>query len=403
MFVDVAYAESFEYREFWRKLNAGEFASGEFKRLGRGGRPVWIQASYNPIFDLNGNVTSIIKFATDVTGRVRAVTEVANGLAELASNNLEHRLDQEFDPVFEELRSDYNASLEGLEATMSKVANSAETINTGTQEIAASTDGLSRRVEQQAASLEQTAAALDQITATVKRSAEGALQAALAASTARSGTVLSGKVMNQAASVMREINDSSTKITQIIGVMDEIAFQTNLLALNAGVEAARAGNASRRFAVKAQEVRALAQRSAVAAKEIKLLIASSSEEVKRGVKLVTETASALDGVTDKVGQIDALLSEMAISAQEQATGLGEVNIVVNQMDQVTQQNSAMIELATVAASSLKTEAAEMASLMGRFRVGKVADGQPASQSRRLRIVDAAQPALRQNVSAYRKA
>jgi methyl-accepting chemotaxis protein len=389
MFVDSAQAKSAEYQEFWRKLNAGEFVAGEFKRIGRGGKEVWIQASYNPIFNLDHEVTSIVKFATDITGRVRAVAEVAGGLTELADNNLEHRLDKPFDAAYEPIRADYNLSLDGLQTTISQIAASAETINAGTQSIASSTGGMSRRIEQQAAGLERTAAALDQITATVRRSAAGALEAALAATGARSGTVLSGKVMNQAASVMSDINESSNKITQIIGVMDEIAFQTNLLALNAGVEAARAGDAGRGFAVVAQEVRALAQRSASAAKEIKSLIAASSDEVKRGVTLVNETAVALEGVTAKVGQIDGLLSEMALSAQEQATGLGQVNIAVNQMDQVTQENAAMIEEATAAANSLQMEAADMTALMGRFRIGNGAHA-PAKQPARLRVVAASQ-------------
>lgn len=370
LFVDDAYAQSAAYRELWAKLNAGEFVSGEFKRLSRSGQPVWIQASYNPIFDLKGNVTSVVKFATDVTGRVRAVSEVADGLAQLADNNLVHRLTRPFDLAFEALRTDYNTSLDGLQATMSRVVAGAKTINVGNQEIAASTDGLSRRIEQQAASLEETAAALDQITATVKQTAEGAFQAAVAASGARTGTALSSTVLQSAAAVMNEISDSSKKITLIIGVMDEIAFQTNLLALNAGVEAARAGESGRGFAVVAQEVRALAQRSAVAAREIKTLIASSSEEVKRGVELVGETVSALGGVTEKVDLIDSLLSQMAVAAREQATGLGEVNIAVNHMDQMTQQNAAMIEQATSAASRLRAEAAELAALMDQFRIGQ---------------------------------
>ncbi|MDR3461220.1 MAG: PAS domain-containing methyl-accepting chemotaxis protein [Beijerinckiaceae bacterium] len=369
IFVDPEYAKSAAYQEFWRTLNDGKFVAAEFKRLGKGGREVWIQASYNPVFDLNNNVTSIVKFATDITGRVRAVTEVAGGLSELAKNNLQHRLDQSFEPAFEQLRSDFNASIDGLRATVTQVIQSAETVNSGTQEIAGATEDMSRRVEQQAANLEETAAALSVLTATVKRSAEGALEAALAATGARSGTALSGKVMGEAAGVMNEIHDSSNKITQIIGIIDEIAFQTNLLALNAGVEAARAGDAGRGFAVVAQEVRALAQRSAVAAKEIKALISASSNQVKRGVKLVNETVDALDGVTAKVTRIDEVLSDLATSAQEQATGLGEVNVAVNQMDQVTQHNAAMIEETTAAAASLKNEAQAMATLMSQFRIG----------------------------------
>ena len=369
MFVDDALAQSTDYREFWEKLNAGEFISAEFRRLGKNKREIWIQASYNPILDVDGKVTSIVKFATNITGRVRAISEVARGMAALADNNLEYRLNDEFDPAFERLRLDYNTSVNLLQTTMRKVTSSSSIMSTGTEEIAHSSDDMSRRIEQQAASLEQTAAALDEITSTVRRSAECALEAALAASGARSGTERSGAVMSQAAAVMGEIDESSTKISQIIGVIDEIAFQTNLLALNAGVEAARAGESGRGFAVVAQEVRELAQRSAKAAKEIKTLISSSSDQVKRGVKLVGDVAAALEAVTAKVGEIDLVLSEMARSSQEQATGLAEVNIAVNQMDQVTQMNAVMLGKATDAAGRLRLAASEMASLIGAFRVG----------------------------------
>jgi methyl-accepting chemotaxis protein len=167
---------------------------------------------------------------------------------------------------------------------------------------------------------------------------------------------------------MSEIEQSSGQISQIIGVIDEIAFQTNLLALNAGVEAARAGDAGRGFAVVAQEVRALAQRSAEAAREIKKLIASSSDQVKRGVRLVGETGGALSGIVIKVTEIDSLIAEIALSSQEQATGLAQVNTTVNQMDQVTQQNAAMVEQATAAAASLKSEAVELHRLVGQFHL-----------------------------------
>jgi methyl-accepting chemotaxis protein len=209
---------------------------------------------------------------------------------------------------------------------------------------------------------------LNEITGTVRQTAEGALEAAIAAAAARAGTAASSQVMSEAALVMAQISESSNKITQIIGVMDGIAFQTNLLALNAGVEAARAGDTGRGFAVVAQEVRALAQRSAEAAKEIKSLIYSSSEEVKRGVELVTTTVAALDGVTEKVAQIDALLSRMAHSAQEQARRLSSVNADVNRIETATQQNAFMTTQATEAISTLKGEADEMARLIGQFRI-----------------------------------
>ena len=277
--------------------------------------------------------------------------------------------------AYDQLRRDYNGSLDDLEAAMSRVALCAGTIDTGSRDVVVAADDISRRVEQQAASLGETVAALKAITATVKQSAENAQEAALAASAARSGAARSGAVMNQAADVMGEISASSDKINQILGIIDEIAFQTNLLALNAGVEAARAGDAGRGFAVVAQEVRALAQRSSGAAKDIKALITSSSEQVKRGVKLVSETAAALEEVTAHVGQIDAVLSQVVKAAREQAVELGDVNIAVDQMDQVTEKNTAMIEQTTAAAESLKNEAVALKGLMSEFRVGNGSQAQ----------------------------
>ncbi len=385
MFVDPATRQSQQYREFWETLRRGEFVSDQFTRIGNGGRQVLIEASYNPIFGLDGKVCKVVKFATDCTGRVRAVEAIGEGLAQLARNNLTYQIEHTLHPAFDSLRNDFNRSVQQLQTTMAQVAASSETVKAGSEQIAASSDDMSRRIEQQAASLEQTAAALDQVTATVKRSAEGMVQAATAASDAKAGALRSGDVMAEAAAAMTDIEQSSGKITQIIGVIDEIAFQTNLLALNAGVEAARAGDAGRGFAVVAQEVRALAQRSAEAAKEIKGLIATSSDGVKRGVKLVGDTASALSGISGKVAEIDGLISEVAQASKEQATGLSEVNTAINQMDQVTQQNAAMVEEATAAAAGLKNETNDMAALMAQFRLGE-SDTAPEAAPARLRIV-----------------
>jgi methyl-accepting chemotaxis protein len=304
------------------------------------------------------------------------VDALARALKGLAAGDLTTRIDARFEGHYAQIQTDFQSAVDSLRDAMTSISASTGGIRTGADEIAAAFDDLSRRTEQQAASLEETAAALDEITATVKQSAEGAREVSSSASGARGAAARSGEVMREAVSAMTEIEQSSGQITNIIGVIDEIAFQTNLLALNAGVEAARAGDAGRGFAVVAQEVRALAQRSAEAAKEIKGLIASSSSHVDRGVKLVGQTELALTDIVDKVAQIDVLISEIAQSSQEQATGLAEVNIAVNQMDQVTQQNAAMVEQVTAAATSLETETDELARLVRRFETGEQASRVP---------------------------
>lgn len=296
------------------------------------------------------------------------VSTLAASLERLARGDLTSRIDAAFNGQYQQIKADFDAAAASLQDAMSGILAATGGIGGGADEIATASDDLSRRTERQAASLEETAAALDQITATVTRSADSAKQASIAVSTAKIAAEQSSGVMREAVSAMGEIERSSDQITQIIGTIDAIAFQTNLLALNAGVEAARAGDAGRGFAVVAQEVRALAQRSAEAAKEIKALIASSTTQVERGAKLVGDTGQALDGIIAKVTEIDALIAETAQSAQEQATGLSQVNTAVNQMDQVTQQNAAMVEEASAAAANLKAEAGELIRLVSRFQI-----------------------------------
>ncbi len=293
---------------------------------------------------------------------------LAAGLSKLAAGDFVQRLEQAFAPEYEGLRSDFNGAVSQLEETMQEVLANTGAIRSGTGEIAAASDDLSRRTEQQAASLEQTAAALDQITATVKKTADGADHARQVAGTARQDAERSGQVVARAVEAMGGIEASSREIGQIVGVIDEIAFQTNLLALNAGVEAARAGDAGRGFAVVASEVRALAQRSAQAAKEIKALILASDRQVKAGVELVGETGQTLTRIVGQVAELNQVVTTIAASAQEQATGLAQVNTAVNQMDQVTQQNAAMVEQSTAAAHSLAQETSTLAHLVGRFQV-----------------------------------
>lgn len=297
------------------------------------------------------------------------VSVLADGLHNLSAGDLSKPIAKAFAPEYEALRIDFNAAVGKLAEAMQVIAGNAGAIRTGAGEISHAADDLSRRTEQQAAALEETAAALDEITATVRKTADGARQADAVVTAARADAQASGEVVNAAVSAMSEIEKSARQITTIIGVIDEIAFQTNLLALNAGVEAARAGDAGRGFAVVAMEVRALAQRSSDAAKEIKSLISVSEGHVEQGVGLVGKTGAALSGIVAKVAEISELVREISASAQEQATGLVEVNTAINQMDQVTQQNAAMVEQSTAASHSLAQEASELAVLVAKFKLG----------------------------------
>ncbi|MFN3814780.1 methyl-accepting chemotaxis protein [Brevundimonas sp.] len=296
------------------------------------------------------------------------VDALAEGLEQLSKGNLTYRLTQTFPEEYLKLQSDFNAAMGQLKDAMTTVVSNVAAIRSGAGEISQAADDLSRRTEQQAASLEETAAALDQITATVRKTASGAKQCSDVVMAARGDAEKSGEIVRDAVGAMSAIEQSSTQISQIIGVIDEIAFQTNLLALNAGVEAARAGDAGRGFAVVASEVRALAQRSADAAKEIKTLISSSGTQVGAGVNLVGQTGEALNRIVERVAEIDGLITEISASAQEQATGLQQVNTAVNQMDQVTQQNAAMVEQSTAASHSLAQEADALNESVSRFEI-----------------------------------
>ncbi|WP_106797037.1 methyl-accepting chemotaxis protein [Rhizobium sp. H4] len=324
----------------------------------------------------------------------RIVSIVGAGLSELSRGNLGHRITEDFPGEYGKLKQDFNAALASLEETINTMSLSVANIGSGTGEISNSASDLAKRTEQQAASLEETAAALNELTAQVDSSADNARTAADNVSLACQDAERSGEVVQKAIASMQGIEQSSTEVSRIIGVIDEIAFQTNLLALNAGVEAARAGEAGKGFAVVAQEVRELAQRSANAAKEIKTLINTSAVQVKEGVDLVGRAGGTLHKIAEQVMGINDLIRQISASASEQAVGLKEINQAMNQMDQVTQQNAAMVEEATAASVALNDEAQTLKALATRFRVsgsGNAAQLTAVAQQMRAPATSAASP------------
>ncbi|WP_137153786.1 methyl-accepting chemotaxis protein [Rhizobium sp. FKL33] len=313
------------------------------------------------------------------------VTEVGKALEKLSNGDLTCRIDGAFPGEYQSLRDNFNSAVESLEQTVQMVNAAVGAINGGTTEISNSANDLSRRTEQQAAQLEETAAALNELTEQVQSSADNARNAASAVQKASNDAEHSGKIVQSAIQAMHGIEQSSGQISNIIGVIDEIAFQTNLLALNAGVEAARAGEAGKGFAVVAQEVRELAQRSATAAKEIKTLIGASEAQVHDGVNLVAQTGETLQAIAQQVLQINGLIKMISVSASEQATGLKEMNSAMHQMDQVTQQNAAMVEETTAASMTLSEEAESLKNLVARFRTsGSTGSSALHSVARRMR-------------------
>ena len=304
----------------------------------------------------------------------QVVADLSAALEHLAQGDLTRPIAAPFPADYESLRLNYNSALHRLHDAIAEISSGVDSLREGSNGISSAADQLAHRTEQQAASLEETAAALNEITATVQATSAGARKARQTVESTHADVERSGQTMSQAVTAMERIEASARQMEQIIGVIDEIAFQTNLLALNAGVEAARAGESGRGFAVVAQEVRALAQRAADAAREIRQLILGSNEQVALGASLVNQTGEALSKVVGQVGEIARLISEIASSAVEQASGLEEVNGAVNQMDQFTQQNAVMVEESNAASHAIRLEADRLSNKVSVFKVA----AQPSS-------------------------
>ncbi len=516
IFVDPVFRASDEYRRFWEKLGRGEYDANQYKRIAKGGKEVWIQASYNPIFNADGKPFKVVKYATDVTGQVLAAAEngriksaldKASASVMLADDNFNiiytnesanklfreaqadfrrdlpaldaekivgsnidvfHKSPSHQRQVLANLRSTHTAevrvggrvmriaaspvidaagkrfgtvvewfdrtqevhaeeevadvvkkaldgdltqrlSLDGktgffaslagglnqllnnTEQMVTQIKAAAVAVNRGAEEISEGNANLSQRTEEQSSSLEETASSMEEMTSTVKQNADNAGQANQLATAARDQAEKGGSVVGSAVKAMADINDSSKKISDIISVIDEIAFQTNLLALNAAVEAARAGEQGRGFAVVATEVRSLAGRSATAAKEIKELIQDSVRKVEDGSRLVTQSGQTLEQIVLSVKKVSDIVAEIAAASREQSSGIEQVNKAVMQMDEMTQQNAALVEQATAASQSMADQARDLTSMMERYRIN---DTNVSVASERSAAAPAARPERR---------
>ena len=365
-----------EYREFWSSLSAGNYQAGRFPRVSKSGKTVWIQASYNPILDLNGNPYKVVKYASDITEQVNAelslqktVAEIQSLVAEAASSNLSTRIDlQGKAGSLRELCEGLNGLLDTFSEVINQIKTSADTIFVAASEIAQGNADLSSRTEEQAANLEETASSMEELTSTVKLNADNAKQANILADQATNVAAGGGDLIQQVVVTMGSINESSRKIADIIGVIDGIAFQTNILALNAAVEAARAGDQGRGFAVVASEVRTLAQRSANAAKDIKGLISDSVKKIESGNALVNKSGETMKEVVTSIKRVNDIMSEISAASTEQSTGIEEISTAISQMDEMTQQNAALVEEAAAAAESLQSQADELTRSVAKFKL-----------------------------------
>lgn len=405
MLLDPSCGTTNEYHAFWERLGRGEYEVGQYKWLAKGGREVWLQASFSPVMDEVGRPFKVIGLATDVTqqrlalaeveklikaaavgqlsqrikseiftGGLRELTDSVNRLVDavtqplheakevlgaLAANDLTRGMTGTYHGEFEEMKSALNLALGNLTATITKVRAVVKNVLSESEGITNGQEDLSRRTSQQAAALEETSASMEEMTATVKQNADNAKRADQLAIAARETADRGGIVTKKAVDAMAAINRSSKKIADITTVIDEIAFQTNLLALNAAVEAARAGEHGRGFAVVATEVRNLAQRSAMAAKEITGLIHESIQSVTDGTELVNESGKTLEDVVNSVKRVTDIIAEISAASQEQAIGIDQVNKAISSMDQATQQNVGLVDQTTSIAQTMKEQAKDL--------------------------------------------
>ncbi|MEM8926049.1 MAG: PAS domain S-box protein [Actinomycetota bacterium] len=374
-FVAPELAASREYAEFWETLGRGETVAGEFPRYKKNGELIWLRASYSPVLNDDGTPVKFFKIASDITAErttrdqvEQIVTRTSEVMSAVAGGDLTQVVEGDFDGNLDSLQSATNQSIENLGGLVSQLRVSVSSMSNSAAEVAVANQDLSRRTQSQAAALQETATSMAEMTTTVEQNADNAKQASQLAVGAREQAEDGGSVVDQAVEAMSAISESSKKIADIIGVIDEIAFQTNLLALNAAVEAARAGDQGRGFAVVASEVRNLAQRSAAAAKEIKSLIQDSLDKVNDGSQLVNQSGDQLSEIVTSVKKVSDIVAEIAAASEEQSGAIAEVNQAVSDMDRGTQQNAAMVEEAAAASESMQQQAAGLLETTSQFQL-----------------------------------
>jgi len=373
MFVRPEDAASPDYEQFWRSLGRGEFQTAEYLRIGKGGREVWIQASYNPIYDGNGRPYKVVKYATDITARKAAVNELSRALGLLAKGNLACQIDGSFPGELEVVRVAFNQTVGRFGTIVRELRQTSSALRAATGEILAGANDLADRTTRQAAAVEETSAAVGQLSQSV---ADNSRRADTARDTARSvsdAAKVAGEVMGQANQAMEAVTRQASKISDIIGLIDDIAFQTNLLALNASVEAARAGDAGKGFAVVAVEVRRLAQSAASASGDIKGLIEQSSAAVSQGTRLVSSATEQLVSMVGRVEENAQLMEDIARANGEQASAISEVSTAIRQMDEMTQHNAALVEQTNAAIEQTEGQASRVDSLVEVFVVDGAGD------------------------------